>query len=217
MPFRTSALCRAWALWLQALAGFAQEGGDAAAGGLGQEIGEVLVEPADGFDVVGPRRGALLDQADPPLLEQRRSRRGAGSNRQRRGVQQAKRQADRLAQVLGGGRQDESVERRIELDGHRVGPDAAALEQVDPAALVKAPARVAKDETLVRLRQDLDGGAQVVARAGAGRDQGAGAPGARHPAHAAELGGGDARVGQRRARRSRPRILKARTTSAPSS
>ena len=53
------------------LAGLAQEGGDAAAGGLGQEVGEVLVEPADGFDVVGARRGALLDQADPPLLEQR--------------------------------------------------------------------------------------------------------------------------------------------------
>ena len=134
--------------------------------------------------------------------ERRGVRRGEEGNRyrRRRGVEEAERQADGLAQVLGGGRQDESVERRIELDGQRVGADAAALEQVDPAALVTPPAGVAEDEALVRLGQDLDGGAQVVARAGAGRDQRAGAPRARHPAHAVELGGGDARVGQRGAR-----------------
>src|SRR5262249_56330429 len=53
------------------LAGLAQERGDAAARGLRQEVGEVVIEPADRLDVVGAGRGAFLDEADAALLEQR--------------------------------------------------------------------------------------------------------------------------------------------------
>jgi hypothetical protein len=51
-------------------AGLAEERRDAAAGGLRQKEGVFLVEPADGLDVVGAGRGALLHQSHTTLLEQ---------------------------------------------------------------------------------------------------------------------------------------------------
>src|SRR5579871_3871944 len=52
-------------------AGLAHEGGDSAAGGVRQEVGVLLVEPADRLDDVLARDGAAFDQADPLLFEQR--------------------------------------------------------------------------------------------------------------------------------------------------